>query len=227
MSTIPQRTIKSWISRQNAPTTSERVLMEQAAANGIFFPFGSALDSLQTEVLSAPRIYLDIGFGDGQSLMQLADFDKEAFIIGVEPHLPGVIHALRVLTAQQRSNVRLACRDVYDFFNILPAASLDRVHIYFSDPWPKTRHHKRRLIQKNIWDTLQPLLKKTGLVHIATDWAPYARMIAQELTTLPDWQVSSEPKSSNRFIRHPTKYERKAIHEGRSVAEFYVTLQSL
>lgn len=221
MTAAHPRPIKSWISRQSSLSINEKSLLHAAEQRGIFYPLGSRLPGLADAIAAAPRTYLDIGFGDGQSLLQLAEFDPEALIIGVEPHMPGV---LRVLRSEPRAQVRIAACDVYDVFPALPKSCLDRVHVYFSDPWPKTRHHKRRLIQKNFWDTLAPFLSEQALVHIATDWAPYAEMIAEELSSLPLWvSDSTDPLPvEKQFVRQKTKYERKAAKEGRFVTEFYV-----
>lgn len=229
MSIIPSRTIKSWVSRQSAPTVSEQALIARSCEKKIFYPMHTSLDFLQQEVLAAKKLYLDIGFGDGQSLLQLADFDTEALVIGIEPHLPGIIHVLRALEEKERPNVRVACCDVYSLFPLLQPRSLDRVHLYFSDPWPKKRHHKRRLIQKSLWETLKPLMSNNGIVHIATDWAPYALMIEDQLLRETDWFFSKKDflPQELQFHRQPTKYERKAHQEGRDIAEFYIRLKDI
>lgn len=224
MNSLPRRSIKSWISRQSALTPGEQSLVARSKDLGRYFAEGSDLTPLHDQIQKASKVYLDIGFGDGQSLLQLAEFDPQALIIGVEPHMPGVLRVLRALESEQHEGVRVASCDVYDLLPALPEQCLERVHLYFSDPWPKTRHHKRRLIQKTFWDTIRKYLKSGALVHIATDWEPYAEMIAEELETLPEWHSSSQDflTQEKQFHRKPTKYERKAAQEGRCIHEFYV-----
>jgi tRNA (guanine-N7-)-methyltransferase len=224
MTLIPQRTIKSWVSRHGIPTEAERALMQRTEDNGLFYAYGSSLERLAEEISFSRVVYLDIGFGDGQSLRQLSEFNSEALIVGVEPHLPGVINMLRIVEQNSERRVRIACCDVYDLLSLLETPCFDRIHLYFSDPWPKTRHHKRRLIQQNFWNTITPLIKPDGLIHIATDWAHYAQMIATQLQDNSTWCYhNTDPLPlEQRFVRQPTKYEKKALNEGRFIYEFFV-----
>jgi tRNA (guanine-N7-)-methyltransferase len=117
---------------------------------------------------------LEIGFGGGEHLVAQAASHPDARFIGVEPFLNGVASCLRHIEASGVSNVRLHHGDARDVIARMPDASLDLVYILFPDPWPKTRHHKRRLIRQEFLDELVRVLKRGGEVRFATDWANYA-----------------------------------------------------
>ncbi|MGD9966365.1 MAG: tRNA (guanosine(46)-N7)-methyltransferase TrmB [Hyphomonadaceae bacterium] len=117
---------------------------------------------------------LEIGFGGGEHLAAQAAAHPEQRFIGVEPFLNGVASCLRHIEDANAPNIRLHQGDARDVMVRLPNASLDRVYILFPDPWPKARHHKRRLIQPAFLDQLARVLKPGGEVRFATDWANYA-----------------------------------------------------
>ncbi|MBY0563576.1 MAG: tRNA (guanosine(46)-N7)-methyltransferase TrmB [Hyphomonadaceae bacterium] len=117
---------------------------------------------------------LEIGFGGGEHLVAQAVAHPEARFIGVEPFVNGVASCLRHIEDSGATNIRLHMGDARDVIARLPEASLDLVYILFPDPWPKARHHKRRLIQPELLDALARVLKPGGEVRFATDWANYA-----------------------------------------------------
>lgn len=117
---------------------------------------------------------LEIGFGGGEHLVAQAAARPDARLIGVEPFMNGVASCLRHIEESGVANIRLHMGDARDVIARLPDASLDLVYILFPDPWPKTRHHKRRLIQPEFVDALARVLKPGAEVRFATDWANYA-----------------------------------------------------
>lgn len=117
---------------------------------------------------------LEIGFGGGEHLVAQAVANPDARFIGVEPFLNGVASCLRHIEESGVTNVRLHQGDAREVLAQLADASLDRVDILFPDPWPKKRHHKRRLIQPHFVDELARVLNPGGAVRFATDWANYA-----------------------------------------------------
>jgi len=123
----------------------------------------------------APRT-LEIGFGNGDALACLAQQEPASDFLGVEVHRPGVGHLLLELERRELDNVRVICADAVQVLaDGLPDASLDRVLVFFPDPWPKKRHHKRRIVQPALVDQLARTLRPGGLLHLATDWEDYAR----------------------------------------------------
>jgi tRNA (guanine-N7-)-methyltransferase len=119
-------------------------------------------------------VVLEIGFGGGEHLAAQAAAHPEQRFIGVEPFLNGVASCLRHIEESGVTNIRLHHGDARDLIARLPDASLDLVYILFPDPWPKARHHKRRLIQPAFLDALARVLKPGGEARFATDWANYA-----------------------------------------------------
>jgi tRNA (guanine-N7-)-methyltransferase len=118
---------------------------------------------------------LEIGFGDGASLAAMAAQDPDSDFIGIEVHRPGVGRLLKSIDAQQLPNIRLFCADAVEILNrCIDDHSLDRVLLLFADPWPKTKHHKRRIVQPAFVSLLADKLKGGGLLHMATDWQAYA-----------------------------------------------------
>lgn len=127
-------------------------------------------------------VVLEIGFGGGEHLVAQASTHPQARFIGVEPFMNGVASCLRHIEESGAANIRLHMGDARDVIARLPAASLDLVYILFPDPWPKARHHKRRLIQTTFLDDLARVLKPGAEVRFATDWANYAEWTLWQFT---------------------------------------------
>src|SRR5439155_8581182 len=122
----------------------------------------------------ATQVWLEVGFGGGEHLAEQAARRPDVLMLGAEPFLNGVASALRHIDERGLANVRLHAGDARELMAALPDASLDRLIVLFPDPWPKARHHKRRLIQPAFLDEAARLLKRGGRLRFATDWADYA-----------------------------------------------------
>jgi tRNA (guanine-N7-)-methyltransferase len=144
----------------------------EGGAGGVFARHATAV--IHTPDPRGEPTVLEIGFGGGEHLAAQAAARPEARFIGVEPFLNGVASCLRHIEASGVTNVRLHHGDARDVIARLPDASIDLCYILFPDPWPKTRHHKRRLIQPEFLDELARALKPGAEVRFATDWANYA-----------------------------------------------------
>lgn len=161
-------------------------------------------------------VTLEIGFGMGASLAEMARLHPEMNFIGVEVHQPGVGALLATLQEQQISNVRVISVDVIQVLrDMIPDAFLDRVLIFFPDPWPKKRHHKRRLIQPTFVELLKPKLKSGALLHMATDWADYAEHMRVVMAGMN--RFSSLPPDVN--LRLETKFERRGLKLGHNIVD--------
>jgi len=165
-------------------------------------------------------VIVEIGFGNGEATWRVArDYPDEDFI-GVEVHRPGVGHLLLALQEQGVSNVRIACQDAVEFVRerVTPA-SLAGVRIFFPDPWPKKRHHKRRLIQHPFVQELAVVMAPGGILHLATDWAPYAEHMAGVLAMSSGFRNLSEhgAYSPRPEWRPETRYERRGKRLGHPV----------
>jgi len=158
---------------------------------------------------AAAETWLEIGFGGGEHMAGQAERRPDVLILGAEPFQNGVASALRHVDERGLANVRLQDGDARELMAHLPSASLDRVFIMFPDPWPKARHHKRRLITSNIVEELARILKAGGRLRFATDWADYAdwaleRILASGLFDWParradDWRVPPADHLTTRY----------------------------
>lgn len=169
----------------------------------------------------APLI-LEIGFGMGRSLAQMALQAPEKNWLGVEVHRPGVGSLLHRLAGQGSTNVRIYCADAVTVLRqCLADASLDGVQIYFPDPWPKRRHHKRRLIQAGFVALLAQRIKAGGYLHLCTDWEDYAEQMLAVLTAQPAFlnRAGSGRYSPRPPTRPQTRFERRGLRLGHRVRD--------
>ena len=172
---------------------------------------------------TAPRV-LEIGFGDGEALLTSAVNHADVDFLGIEVHEPGVGHLLVLLEQADLSNVRIIRRDAVDAIDdMLGLDRFDVVNIFFPDPWPKKRHHKRRLIQPGFVTRLQAIMKTGGLLHIATDWSDYATHIRLTIASSPAFEPLDAATALLRPLaaRPPTKFERRGRRLGHAVEDLY------
>ncbi|MFA5684410.1 MAG: tRNA (guanosine(46)-N7)-methyltransferase TrmB [Lysobacteraceae bacterium] len=165
---------------------------------------------------------LEIGFGNGEALHHAAAAQPERDFIGIEVHTPGVGRLLNALAADDLDNVRLYRHDAVEVLREeIAAQSLDEVRIYFPDPWHKKRHHKRRLIQPDFAALLASRLRQDGLLHLATDWEPYAEHMMDVLEAASDWRNLAGPRaaSARPAWRLPTRFEGRGLRLGHRVVD--------
>ena len=175
-------------------------------AEGPLDPRGRAPD--------AAEVWLEIGFGGGEHMAAQAARRPDVLAIGAEPFLNGVASAVRHVEEQGLANVRIHHGDARDLTARLPDACLDRVFIMFPDPWPKARHHKRRLIQAETVAELARVLKPGGRLRFATDWADYADWTLERFTASPAFHWTAEAADDWRVppADHvTTRYEEKKL----------------
>ena len=164
---------------------------------------------------------LEIGFGNGDTLVELAAAAPEINFVGIEVHDPGVGHCLMAAQDAGVSNLRLIVHDAIEVLeHQVPDGSLQRINLYFPDPWPKKKHHKRRLISPSFLDVLATRLKAGGLIHVATDWAHYAEEIEELFSTRTDYEQTEAPS------RPKTKYEARGVRLGHNVTDLAYSLKS-
>lgn len=163
-------------------------------------------------------VRLEIGFGGGEHLLHAARLNPDIGYVGAEPFINGMAKALRVIDAERIANIRLWDDDVRPLLDRLPAASLDLVHLYYPDPWPKRRHWKRRFVVDENVDRLARVIRPGGMFRFASDWANYAAWTASHMRRSRDfhwtaWRASDWLEPWPDWLR--TRYEAKAIREGR------------
>ncbi|WP_428966678.1 tRNA (guanosine(46)-N7)-methyltransferase TrmB [Micromonospora fluostatini] len=179
-------------------------------------PPGVPIDPAELFGRRAPLV-LEIGSGMGDATAAMAADDPDRDYLAVEVHTPGIANLLDLVGRQGLTNVRIAEGDALELVRMLPAGSLDAVHVFFPDPWPKTRHHKRRLIQPTHVALLRSRLTPGGTLHCATDWAEYAESMRRTLTDDPEL-VNAHPGWAPRPAHRPvTKFERRARTAGREI----------
>jgi len=221
------RRVRSFVRRPGRITASQqRALRDLWPQFGIEFA-ENVLDLDSAFGRSAPRV-LDIGFGNGEALVTMAARSPGIDFLGVEVHEPGIGHLLVLLERARLSNVRIISHDVVDVIDhMIPSSSLDAVNIFFPDPWPKKRHHKRRLISDSFTPRLADSMKAQALLHIATDWQPYADVIEEVLASSADFcAVDQAPADvATLAVRPPTKFERRGQRLGHNVSDFLFVRQ--
>jgi len=164
-------------------------------------------------------VWLEVGFGAGEHLLWQAERHPQVGLIGAEPYISGVAKLLSKLDERQNEhqapNIRLHTDDARDIIDALPDGSLGRVFILFPDPWPKTRHHKRRFVQTELLDRLARVMKPGAEFRFASDDAPYFEWTLERICAHPafEWQAASSADWLTRPDDWPqTRYEAKELH---------------
>lgn len=168
---------------------------------------------------------LEIGFGNGHSLLQQAKNEPHRQFIGIEVHRPGLGQLLRLLAQESIHNVFLYYADALDVLELCtPAQSIDRLQLYFPDPWLKKKHTKRRLVQANNLPNFLRVLKPEGIWHIATDCSAYADALLEAIDQSADCQVISAVPAVNKRPdwRPETKFEQAGRAAGRPIFDILV-----
>jgi tRNA (guanine-N7-)-methyltransferase len=165
-------------------------------------------------------LVVEIGCGNGQALAFMAGNEPHFNFLGIEIHEPGVGRLLRSIEAAELDNVRVAVRDAVEVLEqAIPTASLEQVRIYFPDPWPKKRHHKRRLIQPPFLELIAQRLRDGGLLHLATDWMPYAEWMLEAISEVPDFRLLGDPYMPRPDWRPQTHFERRGERRGHRIVD--------
>jgi tRNA (guanine-N7-)-methyltransferase len=212
------RTIRSFVRREGRITRSQqRALDDLLPVFGL--PADKIIDPATVFGRSAP-LTLEIGFGNGDSLATMASEDPAGDFIGIEVHRPGVGHLLLELQRRELSNVRVMCDDAVQVIqHCLPDRSLDRVLLFFPDPWHKKRHHKRRIVKPAFVELIATKLRPGGILHMATDWEQYAEHMLEVLSGSAGFRncAGTGNYSTRPDYRPVTKFERRGQRLGHGV----------
>ncbi len=166
---------------------------------------------------------LEIGFGNGETLVQQARENPDRDYLGVEVHEPGVGHCLLRAKAARLKNLKVVIHDAIEVLDRqIPEASLARVNLYFPDPWPKKRHHKRRIVQPAFLNLVASRLRAGGSLHIATDWADYAEHIDETVDRCDRFSCSErrEHGGDSPLDRPLTKFEQRGLEIGHKIVDW-------
>ena len=161
-------------------------------------------------------VIIDIGFGGGEALIELAEMRPHERVIGIDVHTPGIAAVLEAIESRGLTNVRVVAGDIIEFLDRIPPRSLAEIRAFFPDPWPKRRQHSRRLIRPDVVRRLVPLLCAGGRLHLATDSADYATQMRQVCDAEAALQGGVVERPS---WRPHTRFERRGIEEGRQAAD--------
>ena len=215
------RTVRSFVRREGRMTNAQ-----QRAFTTLWPVYGidTTEETLRPELIfgRVAPLTLEIGFGNGKSLAEMALAAPERNFIGIEVHRPGAGNLLQALSRENITNVRILCTDAVDVLeNCISAATIDKVQIFFPDPWHKKRHHKRRLIQPDFVKLLGTRLKQGGQLHIATDWPDYASHIIEVMQNTAEFiDTSSSGGCQARPEYRPiTKFELRGKRLGNPVCD--------
>ena len=210
------RTIRSFINRQRRLSHhQQKILHEGWRIYGLEISAGEA--PINKILTKNAQLVLEIGFGAGTTILNYAHKYPHQNILGIEVYQPGIVALLTQLKTHPLNNIYLYREDaILVLQQCVPDASLSKVLIFFPDPWPKRRHHKRRLIQPQFIELLQKKLKPQGILHIATDWEDYANFIISVLKNNKAFiQISSVAYAV--ADRIPTKFAHKGMQQNHPI----------
>ncbi len=211
------RHIRSYVLRQGRLSSAQqRAHQTLLPRHGIAYA-ESIVDLEQVFGRAAPTI-LEIGFGMGETTADIAAAHPQNNYLAIEVHTPGVGSLLKQIAARALTNLRIIQHDAVDVLrHMIAPRSLDGVHIFFPDPWPKKRHHKRRLIQAPLVTLIAEKLKPGGYLHAATDWHEYAEQILAVLAAEPALTNTAADYAPRPDHRPLTKFESRGLKLGHGV----------
>jgi tRNA (guanine-N7-)-methyltransferase len=214
-----RRVVRSFVRREGRMTEGQRRALELHWQR---YGVEQSRETLDLDALfgrSAPR-RLEIGFGMGESLLAMASAAPETDFLGIEVYRPGVGHLLRELEVRGIGNVRVISADAVEVLKeMIPPAALEAIYVFFPDPWPKKRHHKRRLMNSTFASLAASRLAPGGVLHMATDWEDYALQALEVLKGVSDLRNTAGP---GQFAPRPewrtaTRFERRGERLGHGV----------
>lgn len=214
---VPRRGIRSYVLRQGRASPAQTRAVEMLLPR-----FGVAYQSEPIDIAAlfgrgAPKV-LEIGFGMGETTARIAQALPDTDFLGIEVHTPGVGALLRQIEELSLSNVRIVQHDAVDVVrNMIEPGLLAGIHVFFPDPWPKKRHHKRRLIQPPFVSLLASRLQRGGYLHMATDWEEYALQMRDVLCAEPLLANTARGFAPRPNYRPLTKFEQRGLKLGHGV----------
>lgn len=215
-----RRTIKSYVLRAGRTTLAQAKAYETVGPKYLLPYTAEPMDFARAFDRQAPTV-LEIGFGMGEATAHIAGVLPDTNFLCCEVHEPGVGALLKRIGDHQLENIRILRHDAVEVIdNMLPLGSLSGIHIFFPDPWHKTRHHKRRLIQPALVNKLADRLAPGGYLHCATDWQPYAEQMMEVIAA--EAKLSNSTTSTNGYAVKPdyrplTKFENRGLKLGHGV----------
>ncbi|MEV0526594.1 tRNA (guanosine(46)-N7)-methyltransferase TrmB [Streptomyces sp. NPDC050439] len=215
-----ERRIRSFQPRRSRVTTGQADALQRLWPKWGLDIDGQRVLDLAAMFTGKNSVVLEIGFGMGEATAQMAADDPHTGILAVDVHTPGQGNLLGLAERNGLDNIRVANGDAVILLReMLPPASLDGLRVYFPDPWPKARHHKRRIIQPDFLDLAAPRLKPGAVLHCATDWEPYAEQMLEVLTAHPAFENTEADGgyAPRPAFRPLTRFEGQGLDKGHVV----------
>jgi len=213
-----KRRIRTFVKREGRFTDAQKQAFDRSWSRfGVDF---------KDELLNLARVFernhatiLEVGFGNGDSLATMAKNNPELNYFGIEVHRPGVGQLLKQIEFEDIENIRVSTHDAIEVITKqIPDNSLAGVQLFFADPWPKKRHHKRRIVQTAFMTLLAKKLEVNGFVHLATDWAHYADHMLEVMLNHPDYTNTAAKDFIPRPESRPlTKFEQRGLKLGHDI----------
>ncbi len=214
---LTHRPIRSFVLRQGRLSTGQSRAVENIGPRLVISYAPTTLDYEKVFGRTAPTI-VEIGFGMGHTTADIAASLRDKNFIGIEVHTPGVGSLLKMADERALDNLRIVQHDAVEVLqHMIVDSSLAGLHIFFPDPWPKKRHHKRRLIQAGFVDLLTQKLMPDGIIHLATDWHEYADQMLAVLSASPALVNTAAGFAPRPSYRTESNFERKGLAKGHGV----------
>jgi len=213
--------IKSFVLRSGRKTAAQQRAYDSFAEKFIV-PYGNREIHFQDIFGNDNPVVAEIGFGMGQATAKIAAANPDKNYIGIEVHRPGIGKLLWEIEQKSLANIRIIEHDAADVFEtMIPPCSLDGIHLFFPDPWPKKRHHKRRLVKRPFTDTLASRLRPGAYLYMVTDWEDYAAWALAELEATAALGNTCEGFSPPQNWRPRTRFETKGLEKQHEVRELF------
>ena len=220
---LTHRSVRSFVRRKGRITSSQKSALENLLPK-YGAHYSEDLGLLPSSLLGNPEfpLILDIGFGDGELLVSTAEDQTEINFIGIEVYDAGIGHCLKLIEQRKVNNLKLISGDAVEVMKFgIPDNSINQINLFFPDPWPKKRHHKRRIINNEFILLMSKKLAEKGMVNISTDWEDYADQIENLFLKRGEFlKISSAARDIN------TKFERRGISLGHDIFNFSYELIS-
>lgn len=222
--------LKSFVIRQGWFTDAQKKAYESLSPRYMlpvsFDQLSSSEEKLNYKDIfgNTGNVILEIGFGSGFATAEIAKANPEKNYIGIEVHKPGIGRLLWEIEKQNLNNIRIIEYDAVPVLEkIIAPESLDAVHVFFPDPWPKKKHHKRRLVQRPFTLTLAKCLKQGGYLYMVTDWEDYALYALEELSATEGLKNNYDGFADSQTWRPRTRFEQKGLDKEHIIRELYFT----
>jgi tRNA (guanine-N7-)-methyltransferase len=220
------RTNRSFVIREGRFTSAQK-----KAFGGLWPKYGIPSGELKKIIpkqwfAKNQPVILDIGFGSGDSLISLAQQRSDFNFIGVEVYRPGIGAVLQKIEKQELDNIRVINADVVALLKTkFDTDVLSGVMVWFPDPWPKTRHHKRRLIQEEFLQELERVMLPKSILHLASDWQPYVKFMIRHVSKIKNFIPTNSSINPLKLDRPPTRFEQRGLRRGHEVTDLIYQLE--